>query len=262
LVISGTEASVLEAAALIEALDVPRRRFLLEARIVEMLTATRSELGIQWRLDSGDFGAGVNFPADESGNSGGDGSEITVATTGTISLRARLSALEADGKVRVIARPRVLVVEGRPALIESVRILRVRLPDRATVVADSDDFSAPDAGLAVQEFPVGISLRVEPSLVGGGDISLHIVAKSSTLGEPLPPDNIPEEFSRLVEADVIVASGHTAVLGGLSRVGRSRRSAGVPLLRDLPWVGALFGRRGHERDSEELLVLVTPRLLP
>jgi type II secretory pathway component GspD/PulD (secretin) len=260
LVLSGATEIIDEGFDLVDSLDVARRRFLLEARIVEMLSATRNELGIQWRLQSGDFAGVVNFPA--SATEGGDGSEITVATAGTTSLRARLSALEADGKVRVIARPRVLVVEGRPALIESVRILRVRLPDRSAVVTDADEVVAPDAGRAVEEFPVGISLRVEPSLLGGGEVALRIAAKSSTLGEPLPPDDIPEEFSRLVEAELVVADGRTAVLGGLSRVGRSRSGAGVPLLREIPLVGRLFGRRAEERDREELLVLVTPRLLP
>jgi hypothetical protein len=260
LVLSGNAEIIDEGFDLVDSLDVARRRFLLEARIVEMLSAARNELGVQWRLQSGDFGASANFPA--SASEGGDGSEITVATAGTTSLRARLSALEAEGKVRVIARPRVLVVEGRPALIESVRILRVRLPDRSAVVTDADDVLAPDAGRAVEEFPVGISLRVEPSLLGGGAVALRIAAKSSTLGEPLPPDDIPEEFSRLVEAELVVADGRTAVLGGLSRVGRSRRAAGIPVLRDIPLVGRIFGRRAEERDREELLVLVTPRLLP
>lgn len=260
LVLSGSTNVIEEGFDLVGSLDVARRRFLLEARIVEMLSAARSELGIQWRLQSGDFGAAANFPA--AASEGGDASEITVATAGTTSLRARLSALEADGKVRVIARPRVLVVEGRPALIESVRILRVRLPDRSAVVTDADEVVAPDAGRAVEEFPVGISLRVEPSLLGGGEVALRIAAKSSTLGEPLPPDDIPEEFSRLVEAELVVADGRTAVLGGLSRVGRSRRGAGIPVLRDIPFVGRLFGRRAEERDREELLVLVTPKLLP
>ena len=57
LVLSGAAEIIDEGFDLVDSLDVARRRFLLEARIVEMLSATRNELGIQWRLQSGDFGA-------------------------------------------------------------------------------------------------------------------------------------------------------------------------------------------------------------
>lgn len=259
--LSGPASAVASATNLLRELDVPRRRFLVEAAIVEMLSAARSDLGIQWRIDSDNFGAGANFPIDAPDERQG---EVTIATGGTVSLKARMSALEAEGRARVVARPRVLVIEGTPALIESVRILRIRLPDSTSVVAgggDEDEIVGGSSGKAVEEFPVGITLRVEPSLLGGGKVALRVIAKSSTLGEPLPPDDIPEELSRLVEADFFVADGETAVLGGLARVARGRSSSGLPLLRDLPFVGALFGRRSSDRDSEELVVLVTPYLL-
>jgi general secretion pathway protein D len=259
--LSGPAPAVANATKLVRDLDVPRRRFLVEAAIVEMLTAARNDLGIQWRIDTDDFGAGVNFPIDAPDDREG---EVTIATGGTVSLKARMSALEAEGRARVVARPRVLVIEGTPALIESVRILRIRLPDSTSVVAgggDDDEIVGGNSGKAVEEFPVGITLRVEPSLLGGGKVALRVTAKSSTLGEPLPPDDIPEELSRLVEADFFVADGETAVLGGLARVARGRSSSGLPVLRDLPFVGALFGRRSRDRDAEELVVLVTPYLL-
>ena len=259
--ISGPPAAVDTAVALTRQLDVPRRRFLVEAEIVEMLSAARGDLGIQWRLESDHVGAAANFPTEAGDKREG---EVTIATGGTISLKARMSALEADGRARVTARPRVLVVEGTEAVIESVRILRIRLPESTSVVAgggDEDEIVGGTSGKAVEEFPVGITLRVEPSLLGGDKVALRVTAKSSTLGEPLPPDDIPEELSRLVEADFFVADGETAVLGGLARVARTRTASGIPVLRDVPLFGALFGRRSHEQDAEELVVLVTPHLL-
>lgn len=258
LIVSGPPDAVARAREIAAEMDVPYRRFLVEAEIVEMLSASRSDLGVQWRIDAGDVAAAANFPIDASDQREG---EVTVATGGTFSLKARISALEAEGRVRVVARPRVLVVEGRPASIESVRILRVRLPDTTSVVAGGDETTGATSSRAVEEFPVGITLNVEPSLLGGDRVALRVTAKSSTLGEPLPPDDIPEEFSRLVEADFFVAHGETAVLGGLARVATGRNRSGLPILREIPVVGALFGRRARERDSEELVVLVTPYLL-
>jgi general secretion pathway protein D len=118
-----------------------------------------------------------------------------------------------------------------------------------------------DSGRAFDEIPVGVTLNVEPSLQGDGNVVLRITAKSSTLGPPQPPDGIPEELSRRVEAEVAVADGDTAVLGGLLREGRSRSGSGVPVLRSIPVFGALFGEKQRSRDVEELIVLVTPHLV-
>lgn len=239
-------------------LDVERRRFLLDAMILEMASSTRTELGVQWRIEHADLGAFVDFPREEDRQ--GDEAGIVVASSGTHNLRARIGALEAGGRLRVISRPRIVVVEGKPASIESVRVLRVRFPDRAAVVSGSEDVAV-GGDRAVEAIPVGVSLQVEPAMQGLEDIVLRIRAESSNLGQPLPPDDIPEELSRVVDAEIVVADGETAVLGGLLQVTRGDAGAGLPYLRRVPLVGLLFGRRRVEREGQELLVLVTPRLL-
>ena len=255
LVLEGAEALVQRAAEMVPTLDLPRRRFLLEAQLIELSSTARDELGVQWSVD-GSLGSLIDFP----GTTGdGEHGGIVVATTGAHALKAKLNALASEGRVRVVSRPRMIVVDQQQAEIESVRILRIRLPERSAVV--EHDGSAAQPGRAVEEIPVGVSLRVEPSLIGDGRVAMHLAAKSSTLGRPQPPDLIPEELSRRFEADVIVASGETAVLGGLLREGRRGEQAGVPLLRSLPVLGLLFGRRSHERQGEELIVLITPSLL-
>jgi type II secretory pathway component GspD/PulD (secretin) len=255
-VVAGAEEAVARVAELVRELDLPRRRFVLEAEIVELSTTARQALGVRWALEGGTVGARVDFPAADDPN---EGAGIVIATDGSTTLRARISALAADGHVRVVSRPRVVVLEGRPASIESVRILRVRLPSSA-VVGEIDD-SAVSAGRAFEEIPVGVMLKVEPSMQGDGRIVLRIRAKSSTLGPPQPPDDIPEELSRMVDAEVAVADGETAVLGGLLRQGSNRSASGVPRLRRLPAIGFLFGKREHQDEDEELVVFVTPRLL-
>ena len=135
----------------------------------------------------------------------------------------------------------------------------MRFPS-SNVVGQVEDGTV-SSGHAFEEIPVGVTLKVEPSMQGDGRIVLRIRAKSSTLGPPQPPDDIPEELSRMVDAEVAVADGETAVLGGLMREGSDRSSAGVPYLRSVPLLGLLFGKRLHRDDDEELVVLVTPHLI-
>ena len=90
---------------------------------------------------------------------------------------------------------------------------------------------------------------------------LRIRAKSSNLGAPLPPDDIPEELSRMVDAEVLIGDGERAVLGGLQREAGQDGHAGVRMLRKVPGFGGLFGKKSRVGAEEELLVFVTPRLL-
>ncbi|MFN2376364.1 MAG: type II secretion system protein GspD [Candidatus Binatia bacterium] len=256
-VLTGPPPGLQRALRVLAELDRPRRRILLEAKIVEVGRSARLDFGVEWKLAGTSVGGEVDFPP----NVGDAGSAaLLIATGGAAALDARISALEADGKLRVVSRPRVVMLEGSPATIESVRILRIRLPSRGAVVGD-DIVESPTNDRATQDIPVGVRLEVTPAIRGGERVMLRIRAKSSSLGAPLPPDDIPEELSRMVDAEVLVTSGETAVLGGLSREASTRNSAGVPLLRNIPGVGNLFGRKAKDREEEELLVLVTPRVL-
>ncbi len=256
-VLTGPSGGVELAAALFQELDVPRRPVRLEAEIVEISRSAREELGIQWHAD-GRFGAQVDLPAADAP---GESAALLFATAGSRAVSARLAALESAGRVRIISRPRVVVLEGRAARIESVRVLRIRLPDRTSLLEGEAGLSVGGNSRAVEEIPVGVSMHVSPQILAGGRVLLEIEAESSTLGPPQPPDGIPEEFSRLVEAELVVASGETAVLGGLLRRGSTRSGTGVPGLRSIPVLGHLFGKRSTERETEELLVLVTPTII-
>jgi len=256
-VLTGQPSAIGRVVSVIGELDRPRRRILLEAKMVEVTRSARLDLGVEWKLTGTTVGADVKFPppATDAGSAA-----LVIATHGASALDARISALEASGKLRVVSRPSVVMMEGSPATIESVRILRIRLPSNGTVVGD-DVVQAPSNGRATEDIPVGVRLEVTPAIRGGGKVLLRIKAKSSSLGAPLPPDNIPEELSRMVDAEVLVTNGETAVLGGLLRESGTNSGAGVPGLRKVPMFGLLFGRKSDAKEEEELLVLVTPRVL-
>jgi hypothetical protein len=256
IVLSGGSDPIARLLNVVAELDRPRRRILLEAKIVEISRSARLDLGVEWKV-TGTVGGDVRFPPNltDAGNAA-----LLVATGGATALDARISALEAGGKLRVVSRPSVVMLEGSPATIESARILRIRLPSHGAVVGE-EVVQTPSSNRATEEIPVGVRLEVTPAIRGGSRVLLRIKAKSSSLGAPLPPDDIPEELSRMVDAEVLVKNGETAVLGGLSREAGSKTGAGVPGLRRLPALGVLFGKKSDVSEEEELLVIVTPRLL-
>ncbi|HEY2776111.1 MAG TPA: secretin N-terminal domain-containing protein [Candidatus Binatia bacterium] len=255
LVLTGATDATAHLLATISELDRPQRRILLDAKIVECSRTARLDLGVEWKL-TGTVGSEVKFPPPVSD---AGSAALLIATHGASALDARLSALEASGKLRVVSRPSVVMLEGSPATVESARILRIRLPSHGTVVGN--DTTVPASDRATEEIPVGVRLEVTPSIRGGSRVLLRIKAKSSSLGAPLPPDDIPEELSRMVDAEVLVTSGETAVLGGLTREAATANDAGIPGIHHVPVLGSLFGKSSDLHEEEELLVLVTPRVL-
>lgn len=256
-VVSGVEPGLGRMLRVLGELDRPRRRIHLEAKIIEVTRSARLDLGVEWKLTGTEVGGDVKFPPNVSD---AGSAALVIATHGAAALDARISALEADGKLHVVSRPSVEMMEGSPATIESVRILRIRLPSNGTVVGD-EVVSSPSGGRATEDIPVGVRLEVTPAIRGGTRVLLRIRAKSSNLGAPLPPDDIPEELSRMVDAEVLVGNGETAILGGLQREAGQNADAGVPVLRKVPGLGRLFGKKSNVGAEEELLVLVTPRVL-
>ncbi len=235
LVAQGPEEGAARLARLVERLDASPATVVLEAEIVELTRAARTELGVEWSLDG----------------------SLLVAKSGRADLEAKLSALESSGRVRVVSRPRLVTEEGSSALIESVRILRIRLPERAPL----SETAGPAGGRAVESIPVGVTLSVEPSVEADGRVRMLIEARSSTLGTPQPPDGIPEELARRLRCTATVASGETLVLGGLLRSADRSSGSGLPLLGSLPLLGPLFGSTERSSDGEELLVVVTPTVV-
>lgn len=302
LIVRDVQTGIDAAREFVRQLDIQTSQVLIEAYLVEAARDVARDLGIQWgyrHIASPETGnpTGVDFPGRigfggglETGGlvpegpagSGqstaipfiadfpalvqpGAGSALNLALgslSGSRALNARLTALEAQGRVRIISRPRVTTLNNREARIESVRIVRVPTPSTTSVVAAPG--ALPTAQAAFQEFSTGIILTVMPQVSADGFVFLIINAKSSQLGASSIDStitNIPDEISREANSNVLIKDGETFVLGGIFRGRFETSEAGVPYLRSIPVLGWLFKGRFFEDSKEELLVFITPRIV-
>jgi type IV pilus secretin PilQ/predicted competence protein len=161
-----------------------------------------------------------------------------------------LSAAEAEGNVKIISRPSVVTLNNVESQIESANIVRIRT-SAATVG---------EAG-SLREIRAGITLKVTPQVSADGFVLLNITAKSSTLDFGRTVDGIPQENTREAKANVLVKDGETVVLGGIMKDTSSNSDSGVPYLKDIPVLGWLFKKSSWQKDFEELVVFITPRIL-
>ncbi len=100
-----------------------------------------------------------------------------------------------------------------------------------------------------------------PQVSADGFVLLNIEAKSSTLDFGRTVDGIPQENIREAKANVLVRDGETVVIGGIMKDTSSNSDTGVPYLKDIPVFGWLFKKSSWQKDFEELVVFITPRIL-
>jgi type IV pilus secretin PilQ/predicted competence protein len=209
----------------------------------------------------------ADFPVPSGFGSGfgpGTGSALDLALgslDGTHSLSARLTALEELGKGKVISRPRVITMNNVAATIQSLTIIRVKLPSTGTVINTGTGGAAGSASAATEKINTGITLVVTPQISADGFVLMNIYAKSSQPDFSRNVDGIPSEVSREANSNVLIQDGETVVLGGIFRNTADDRESGLPYLRRVPALGWLFKRLLRTNHREELLVFLTPKIV-
>ena len=197
-----------------------------------------------------------------------------------------LSALEGSQDARIFSNPKIIVSSGRKATVDmTTKYPNVKIAAKRTTNSggDSLDLDMQMAAIPGEDkfmfakeafFSWGISLDVTPRIGTNGLISVSIVptissqngwvesgtesdADSGTISARFPVI----EVQRLV-TEFAMASGTTAVIGGLSRTVEEQVDNGIPLLRDIPWIGPrLFGSSTRKKQQKEIIVFVTVGLV-
>jgi hypothetical protein len=210
----------------------------------------------------------ADFPAASAIPGSGSALDILLGSAlGGEALDIRLSALEREGKARVVSRPRVVTINNKAADIRSRRIVRVPIISGSLNVGGSG--STQGGGNAFQEFDVGITLKVTPQISSDGFVLLDIDAETSDLTDPsVKPTGsgssfplIPDTLTRTASSNVLIRSGSTFVLGGILQDDIQRQENGIPYLRDIPVLGWAFRGQNRSRLKSELLVFVTPKVV-
>ena len=162
-----------------------------------------------------------------------------------------LSALRQKTKVRILEAPSVLALDGTPA--------RIQVGGSVPIPAMSYISAAGGATSGVNYTDTGTSLYITPRISASGTVTLQIYhdvrsqSTSSALGPTFTTTN--------VETTLAVKDGESVAIAGLIRETDSNGRNGIPLLSDIPILGALFGRTTHSAQRTELLIMITPHVI-
>ncbi|WP_303720123.1 type IV pilus secretin family protein [Malonomonas rubra] len=260
--------SVLEQmAVMIKTVDRPERQVLIEARIVEVNTNFARDLGVRWGfnysdtpngddLESAAVGLGGSFlitpPASGTvgTSSGATAGLLFGLLDGTANLAVRLSALESQGEGKIISTPRVTTLNGQKALISQ----GTKIPYTVTS----------DQGADTKFESAELKLEVTPEINPDGSIILDVKASNSTVGDVVPQASGGTAISindRKAETKVLVRDGSTTVIGGIFVEDERTADTGVPLLKDIPFLGYFFKSESKSSSRKEILIFITPRIV-
>ncbi|HET6469979.1 MAG TPA: secretin N-terminal domain-containing protein [Geminicoccaceae bacterium] len=231
-------------------LDIVPLQVLIEATIAEVVLNDQLRFGLEWFFRFGNVETTLNAPVPAA-------PPTLTAILRTSDVRVVLTALDAVTDVRVISTPQLLVLDNQ--------IARLQVGDEVPVVTQQAqsiiDREAPVIN-SVQYRDTGVILEVRPRVSGSGLALLEIAQEVSRVTETLTSGiDSPTFNQRRVTTTVAVHSGETVVLGGLIQDQQNEGASGIPGLRQIPVLGALFGTQSRTTSRTELLVLLTPRVL-
>ncbi|PFG55156.1 type IV pilus assembly protein PilQ [Vibrio sp. ES.051] len=268
---------------IIESLDIPVKQVQIEARIVTINEGNMDELGIRWGFTSinGDNTVGGSiennlatiglYDGGGEGEDGGSGVGIDdflnvnlaatspnassiafqVAKLGSDTLLdLELSALQQESKAEIISSPRLITTNKKPAYIE-----------QGTEIPYLESSSSGATSVAFKK--AVLSLKVTPQITPDNRLVLDLSVTQDRLGQVVKTgtgEAVAIDTQR-IGTQVLVNNGETVVLGGIFQHSITNSVDKVPLLGDLPLLGALFRRSYENVGKSELLIFVTPKVV-
>lgn len=286
IIITDTESKIRAINSFIEEIDRVTPQILVEARVYDISSQDKLDLGFDWQAGTATSYGTVPDGATLGNQIGTIGNvlrapKVTPHTTGAFSgntsntttrgllrygilnsnvnIDVILRAQQEDIRAKLLANPRILVLDSQQAEIKIVEEIPYQ---------ELTETSAGGSIGTTQFRDVGVELRVIPHVTRDGLIQLRLNPKFSTrTGEVLVNTgnpNVPAQpivSTRETTTTALIRDGQTVVIGGLRRQETLAQKNKIPLLGDLPLLGVVFRFEGEKTVNSELVIFITPSII-
>jgi general secretion pathway protein D len=278
LVITAPEPLYKQVRALIDQLDTRRAQVYIESMIVEVAPTDAADFGFQWQgllgqTDNSGLIAGTNFSASgrpsiietnvsAAGGAVNLGAGLNIGLlrriNGVVSLAAIARALQTQSETNIVSTPNLITLDNEEAKIvvgENVPFITGQFTGASGSGVNANPFQT------IERKDVGITLRIRPQIGEGGTVRMTIYQEQSSVKQDTAAGTSnagPSTTKRSIEGTVVVDDGQILVLGGLIEDRFVTSKSKVPLLGDIPFLGALFRSESRERKRTNLMVFLRP----
>ncbi|UCE66162.1 MAG: type IV pilus secretin PilQ [Candidatus Zixiibacteriota bacterium] len=256
---------------LINVLDKETRQIKISAQLLEVESGFLREIGVDWRIINSNVDAVPEVEADneidplfptnpERQNFAEE--EVLVRGTRNIltdklgqfsfarlvedyTINGILSTVESSNKGKIIAHPEVTTLDNVEAYIQMGQKIPIKQFD-------------PSGNTIITFYDVGTKLRVTPHITSENRVLLHLAPERSSY--QFDPNGVVINTQN-AETNVVVENGETAVIGGLTNQENKSLKIGLPILKDIPLIGFLFGYDKKEIVTRDLVIFVTPTII-
>jgi len=259
IIFRGTASQFAQLRDLMTALDTPVSQVLVELTVAEVTLTDETRFGVEWYLQQTIGTAQVSF--DTRGGSSPEDGGLGASYARSFSrgsVQAALNAIATNRNLNILSTPRLVTRSGSEAQILIGTDVPIITSQRAS---DNQTGGDTDILQSVQYRQTGVILNVRPVAYGDRvDIEIFQEVSSQQPNDTSEIDS-PLILNRSVTTQLSLREGTTGVIGGIMQDSYSRTQTGVPLLKDIPVVGAAFRSDGVSGTKVELVILVTPYIL-
>jgi MSHA type pilus biogenesis protein MshL len=251
---------------------VLNRQVFIEARIVEVQLSKGLQYGIDWNHIGNAFGNTISYGTEAFSSvvlANNPNFHITVAKTDSFSFL--LKALQEQGDVKTLSNPRINIMNGQTALLSVGR--NTTFISKVETTTTTSQGSLPTTTFTIETNSVlsGIMFGMVPYIKSNGEITLSITPIVSNLveldektigtGDSTVQIKLPTVDLREMSTTVNVLDGQMIIIGGLINTQQDLEVQKVPILGDIPILGAAFKSVDKTDDKTELVIMLIPRLV-
>ena len=265
LVLVAEPAQVRTIESIVRQLDQPRAQVLIHAAIVEISGDIAEAVGVQWGLSTGDAKGFINFPGTDIPIVGGlkfdenkSAPEGALLRLGSDRFGALISALASNTQSNLLSTPSLLTLDNQQAEIIVGQNVPFKTGSYATNSNGSDN-----PFTTVERKDVGISLKIKPYINEGSTLRLEVEQEVSDIAPSVSGVNTSDLITnkRALKSTILADDGEIIVIGGLIRDSVRTQQSGVPLLREIPYLGALFRWNRETQTKSNLMVFLRPTIV-
>ncbi|MBQ9366485.1 MAG: hypothetical protein IJT83_01795 [Victivallales bacterium] len=253
--------------AFLQRQDVPPRQVSIRAIITDINLTKSTEYGVSYAI-SKLLGRNDQNTLDVMMNSVGNlSAETTISsflTSAGIGILfkdhksdplAAVKAVAGEGNTKILSEPHMLALSGAEAQISVGK--KVAIPTESTTYSSSTDSMRSN----YEYIDTGVIMKVTPYITAGNDVRL-VISQEVSSAEEVTNINIPPTIvNKTMSTELVVPDNSTLLMGGMIQTDNSDANSGIPLLKDIPWIGRLFRLNKIGSSRTELLVLLTVNVI-
>lgn len=236
-------------------LDILPLQVMIESAVTEVTLNEELRYGVQWFFQTGNSSFSLSEAA--SGLASQIFPGFSYLLTNNDSITAVLNALDKVTDINVVSAPKLLVLNNQTASLQ----VGDQVPVATQSAVSTDNPDSPIVN-SIEYRDTGVILKITPRVNDNGVVLLDVSQEVSNVIETDTSQlDSPTIQQRRIATSVAVQDGQTIALGGLITEDRQNGESGIPVLKDIPLFGPLFGTTSRRRERTELLVLLTPRVV-